>query len=86
MIYEIKPAYLRGCPLADCNENKLVRNVERMLALHHQLAAAKSEARRATIQRQIDPTDAEIDRLVYALYGLRAEEIAMVEEATAKPA
>ncbi|MGA3228810.1 MAG: TaqI-like C-terminal specificity domain-containing protein, partial [Candidatus Binatus sp.] len=84
--YEIKPAYLRGCPLADCDENKLVRNVERMLALHHQLTAAKSEARRATIQRQIDATDAEIDRLVYDLYGLTAEEIAMVEEASAKPA
>lgn len=30
-------------------------------------------------QRQIDATDAEIDRLVYDLYGLTAEEIAIVE-------
>ena len=36
------------------------------------------------IQRQIDATDAQIDRLVYELYGLTDEEIAIVEEATAK--
>ena len=29
--------------------------------------------------RQRDATDAEIDRLVYDLYGLTAEEIAIVE-------
>ena len=50
-----------------------------MLALHKQLAAAKSAAQKAIIQRQIDATDAEIDRLVYDLYGLTAEEIALVE-------
>ena len=50
-----------------------------MLALHNQLAAAKSAAQRDIIQRQIDATDAEIDRLVYDLYGLTPEEIAIVE-------
>jgi hypothetical protein len=33
----------------------------------------------AITQRQIDATDAEIDRLVYDLYGLTGEEIALVE-------
>ncbi len=32
------------------------------------------------LQRQIDATDAEIDRLVYELYGLTDEEIRIVEE------
>ena len=50
-----------------------------MLGLHKQLAVAKSEAQKAIMQRQIDATDAEIDRLVYDLYGLTAEEIALVE-------
>ena len=36
----------------------------------------------ATMQRQIDATDAEIDRLVYDLYGLTAKEIARVEGAS----
>jgi hypothetical protein len=34
------------------------------------------------IRRQIDATDRRIDRLVYALYGLTDEEIAVVEAAT----
>lgn len=36
-------------------------------------------AQKTIIQRQIDGTDAGIDRLVYDLYGLTAEEIALVE-------
>jgi hypothetical protein len=36
------------------------------------------------LARQIEHTDAEIDRLVYELYGLSEEEIALVENATAK--
>jgi hypothetical protein len=39
-------------------------------------------AQKAIIQRQIDATDAEIDRLVYDLYGLTAEEIALVQGAS----
>jgi hypothetical protein len=34
---------------------------------------------RDVVQRQIDATDAEIDRLVYDLYGLTAAETALVE-------
>ncbi len=37
---------------------------------------------KADIQRQIDHTEAEIDRLVYDRYGLTKEEIAIVEGAT----
>jgi len=33
-----------------------------------------------TIKVQIEKTDAEIDRLVYELYGLAEEEIRIVEE------
>ncbi len=35
------------------------------------------------LQRQIDATDRQIDRLVYELYGLTEEEIAMVGEVSA---
>ena len=59
----------------------MVKLVVSMLALHKQLAAAKSEAQKTVIQRQIDATDAEIDRLVYDLYGLTKKEIAVVEGA-----
>jgi len=44
---------------------------------------AKTGDDKTVIQRQIDATDRHIDRLVYELYGLTEEEIAIVEEATA---
>jgi hypothetical protein len=34
------------------------------------------------LQRQIDATDRQIDRLVYDLYGLTEDEVKIVEEAT----
>ena len=61
--------------------DKMERLVDSMSALHNHLAGAKSAAQKEVIQRQIDVTDAEIDRLVYDLYGLTAEEVAMVEAA-----
>ena len=59
--------------------DRMVRQVEAMLTVQGQLAAAKSAAQKNVIQRQIDATDSEIDKLVYELYGLTAEEIAIVE-------
>jgi len=59
--------------------DRLVKLVDSMLALHKHLAAAKSARQKEVVQRQIDATDAEIDRLVYDLYGLTEEEIAIVE-------
>jgi hypothetical protein len=59
----------------------MVMLVDSMLGLHKQLAAAKSEGQKGILQRQIDATDADIDRLVYDLYGLTDEEIAIVEGA-----
>ena len=41
-----------------------------------------TEHERTALARQIEHTDAEIDRLVYELYGLTDEEIALVEGAT----
>ena len=77
--YEIKPVYLRACPLADVNNSKLVNLVERMLTLHKDKAAARLNAEKAMMQQQIEATDKQIDALVYALYGLTDTEIAVVE-------
>lgn len=46
------------------------------------LSSSKTADERNAIQRQIDATDQEIDRLVYELYGLTDDEIRIVEEAT----
>jgi hypothetical protein len=50
-----------------------------MLSLHKQLQTAKTEQDKTIIQRQINATDKEIDRLVYELYELTPEEIKIVE-------
>ena len=60
---------------ADDRVQRMVSLVDCMLALNVQLAAANSRARKSRLQHQIDATDAEIDRLVYDLYGLTEEEI-----------
>ena len=55
----------------------MVSLVERMLDLHKRESSTPQES--DSIQRQIAATDAAIDKLVYELYGLTEEEIAIVE-------
>jgi hypothetical protein len=57
----------------------LEQKVSRMLDLSARLAKARSEEARGRLQRLIDRTDREIDGLVYELYGLTEEEVAIVE-------
>jgi hypothetical protein len=58
----------------------MVALVECMLNLHKNLAAATIPADKTHYQHQIRATDRQIDALVYELYGLTEEEIAVVEE------
>ena len=69
------------CPLSAslARHDKLVGLVDKMLLLVPKLRAAKSETERATLQNAISATDRAIDALVYELYGLTPEEIALVE-------
>jgi len=65
--------------LADAaRHDKMVALVDRMLELHHKLAAASIPADKELYQRQIVATDRQIDALVYELYGLTEEEIGIV--------
>ena len=66
-------------PTDRANHDQMVELVERMLALHKQLHAATTPQAHTLLQRQIAATDRQIDRLVYELYGLTAEEIMIVE-------
>ena len=73
-------------PNIDCTKphdkdrhNRMVSLVERMLELHKELTAAKTGDDKQRIQRQIDATDAQIDKLVYELYELTSDEIKIVE-------
>ena len=80
--------YLEGFPVRTLNlddsgdrahHDKMVSLVKSMLALHKQLAAAKTPHEQESLKRQIDATDRQIDKLVYELYGLTDEEIKIVE-------
>jgi hypothetical protein len=50
-----------------------------MLKLHKDLPKAKTPHEQESLQRTIAATDAQIDALVYELYGLTEEEVRIVE-------
>lgn len=86
--YNIKPTYLQQLPIRSIDlsnrldrsrHDRLVALVGQMLKLNADLAAAKAAHDKILIERQIAATDRQIDRLVYDLYGLTDEEIAIIE-------
>lgn len=62
--------------------NVIVEHVDTMLDLHAQRVDAATDAERDQLQQRIEEVDAEIDRRVYELYGVGAEEITIVEVGT----
>ena len=64
--------------------DKIVNLVDRILGLYNTLVKEKSSYEKTIIQRQIDATNQQIDRLVYELYGLNQKEIAIAEESLKK--
>jgi hypothetical protein len=66
-------------PADKARHDKLVGLVDKMLALMPKLHGSTSESEKAALQNAVTTTDAEIDRLVYELYGLTQEEIKIVE-------
>jgi hypothetical protein len=85
---KINTATLASLPLPTINlsdptdksrHDRMVSLVEQMLALHKQLASAKTDHEKTALQRQIDTTDKQIDELVYELYGLTEDERRIVE-------
>ncbi len=68
-------------PADVAQHDRMVEMVEEMLRLQkeHAQADALKEDRRHDLARQIEQLDAQIDALVYELYGLTEEEIAIIE-------
>ncbi len=85
VIPQIKAAKLEPLPFPDLASSnkychgKLVMLVDKMLGLMPKLRAATGESEKAVLQNAVSATDQEIDKLVYELYGLTPEEIALVE-------
>ncbi|MGA2915461.1 MAG: N-6 DNA methylase [Sedimentisphaerales bacterium] len=59
--------------------DKMVSLVDEMLELHKKISKIKNPNEKTRIQRQIEATDDRIDKLVYELYGLTPEEVAIVK-------
>ncbi|MGI8967037.1 MAG: Eco57I restriction-modification methylase domain-containing protein, partial [Limisphaerales bacterium] len=85
---KIKKAQLESIPIHSivftnpddkAMHDRTVKLVEQMLAMNRQLVATRTPQEKSSLERQISATDTQIDRLVYDLYGLSAEEIAIVE-------
>ena len=90
MAIEINPETARNLPIHRIDftnpaekaaHDEIVALVEEMLALQKERAAAESalDDRRFSLSKRIEQVDAEIDRRVYALYGLSEAEIRVVE-------
>ena len=85
--YAYNKQYIAQLPIRTINfdnpadaqmHDDMVALVDDMLDLHRQLPGLAGESRRI-VQARIAATDRRIDALVYRLYGLSAEEVAIVE-------
>jgi hypothetical protein len=90
---QIKVRQLRELPIrtADSRDradiaghDRMVELVNLMLALQRQLTEATTGHQQTALKRRIDATDAQIDRMVYNLYGLTDDDIRLVEEGTGR--
>lgn len=93
--FRFKTNYLRPFPIVTCDMSKhaerarhdhVVELVDRMLDLHERLRQAKAPQDKTSLERQIGATDAQINRIVYELYGLTSEEVQIVEGSKAPAA
>ena len=84
---DVLPKMVRSLPIRTINfddpsdkakHDNMVKLVEKMLRLHKELPG-KMGQEKTVMERQIAATDAQIDKLVYELYGLTDEEITIVE-------
>lgn len=88
--FEFRAQYVRKFPIRTIDfdntsdlkkHDEMVSLVERMLALHEKKADEKNPDTLRHLDADIAHTDRQIDRLVYELYDLSDEEIAIVEAA-----
>ncbi len=64
--------------------DRMVRLVTGMLELQKHMSHARTDQEKRLVTQEIESTDRQIDSLVYGLYGLTADEIAVVEESVGK--
>jgi len=70
-------------PADKARHDRMVSLVTQMLELNKKLQDATLEHEKTLLSRQVEAADGAIDKLVYELYGLTGDEIAIVEGTTA---
>jgi type I restriction-modification system DNA methylase subunit len=88
--YKYHTQYLEQIPIREAESEtrrKLIELVDRMLSLNKRLneIGDKKTGESAKIEEEIRKTDAQIDRLVYAMYALTEGEIRIVEDSLTPP-
>jgi hypothetical protein len=73
------PRIMFSEPAERSRHDKTVKLVQEMLDLQKRHSLAKTPQEQTSLGRQIAATDAQIDGLVYELYGLTEEEIKIIE-------
>ena len=68
-------------PADKTRHDKLVVLVDKLLGLMPKLRAATADSEKAVLQNAVTATDQQINQLVYELYELTPEEIALIEGA-----
>jgi len=66
-------------PIDKARHDRMVALVTQMLDLNKKLQDATLDHEKSLLSRQVEAADGAIDKLVYALYGLTGEEIAIVD-------
>jgi len=80
---EVKRTHVAGLPIplavSSDKANRIVQLVDQMLEAKKQLASAQTERDKALYENKSATLDRQIDQLVYELYELTPEEIAIIE-------
>ncbi|MFP5262404.1 MAG: Eco57I restriction-modification methylase domain-containing protein [Blastocatellia bacterium] len=83
--YQLDNLPIRPIDLSDPADKELHQKmttlVDRMLTLNSEMLGARTSYERNALRQHINDTGHQIDRLVYRLYGISDEEIAIVEDA-----
>jgi hypothetical protein len=81
--YEIKPVYLRACPLADTEDRQILNASERMLDLQRRIEGSRTADQRTPLERQATKTERQLDEAVFRAYGIGGAERDHVEDQVA---
>ena len=90
---EIKRANVARLPIREVDlhdaadraqHDRMIELVENISDLQERVSVARTAHSKTNLQRQIDATDTQIDRLVYELYELTPDEIETVKNTVAK--